>query len=88
MPPRTGGPLEFLVTLEKLIEWLEDRAQVSDKLAVIIDHSKEGSQLGEVLRAWCLFDGFYFSSVGEIPLAEMTHPMYVTDFCINLHLLS
>ena len=53
------GPLEVLVTLEKLNEWLEDRAQVSDKLAVIIDHSKEGSQLGEVLKAWCLFDGFY-----------------------------
>ena len=48
-----------MVTLEKLIEWLEDRAQASDKLAVIIDHSKEGSQLGEVLRAWCFFDGLY-----------------------------
>ena len=48
-----------MVTLEKLIEWLEDRAQVSDKLAVIIDHSKESSQLGEVLRAWCLLDGLY-----------------------------
>ena len=47
------------VTLEKLIEWLEDRAQVSDKLAVIINHSTEGSQLSEVLRVWCLFDGFY-----------------------------
>ena len=46
-----------MVTLEKLIEWLEDRAQVSDKLAVIIDHSKEGSQLGGVLRV----DGFYLS---------------------------
>ena len=58
MPPRTWGALEFLVTLEKLIEWLEDKAQVSDKLAVIIYHSKEGSQLVEVLRVWCLFDGF------------------------------
>ena len=60
MPPRTWGALEFLVTLEKLIECLEDKAQVSDKLAVIIYHSMEGSQLVEVLRAWCLFDGFYF----------------------------
>ena len=59
MPPRTWGALEFLVTLEKLIEWLEDRAQVSDKLAVIIDHSKESSHLSAVLRAWCLFDSFY-----------------------------
>ena len=48
-----------MVTLEKLNEWLEDRTQASDKLAMIIDHSKESSQLGEVLRAWCLFDGFY-----------------------------
>ena len=48
-----------MVTLEKLIECLEDKAQVSDKLAVIIYYSKEGSQ-GLVLRAWCLFDGFYF----------------------------
>ena len=54
-----GEPLEFLVTLEKLIERLEDIAQVLDKLAVIIDHSKEGSELGEVLRAWCLFDCIY-----------------------------
>ena len=36
-----------MVTLEKLIECLEDEAQVSDKLAVIIYHSKEGSQLVE-----------------------------------------
>ena len=55
MPPRTWGALK----LEKLIECLEDKAEVSDKLAVIIYHSKEGSQ-GLVLRAWCLFDGFYF----------------------------
>ena len=48
-----------MVTFEKLIECLEDKAQVSDKLAVIIYNSKEGSQ-GLVLRAWCLFDGFYF----------------------------
>ena len=48
-----------MVTLEKLIEWLEDRVQVSDKLAAIIDHSKESSHLAEVLRAWCLFDGLY-----------------------------
>ena len=47
-----------MVTLEKLIECLEDKALVWDKLAVIIYHSKEGSQLVEVLRAWCLFDGF------------------------------
>ena len=40
MPPRTWGALK----LEKLIECLEDKAQVSDKLAVIIYHSKEGSQ--------------------------------------------
>ena len=47
MPPRTWGALEFLVILEKLIECLEDKAQVLIKLAVIIYHSKEGSQLVE-----------------------------------------
>ena len=62
-----------MVTLEKLIECLEDKAQVSDKLAVIIYHSKEGSQLVEVLRAWCLFDGFYFF---------LCRRNSVTDFCM------
>ena len=63
-----------MVTLEKLIEWLEDRVQVSDKLAAIIDHSKESSRLGEVRfsgRGACLMAST-FSSVGEILLAEMT----------------
>ena len=77
-----------MVTLEKLNELLEDRTQASDKLAMIIDHSKESSQLGKVFRAWCLFMASTFSSVGEIQLAEMTLPMYVADFYMNLHLLS
>ena len=37
--------------MEKLIEWLEDRAQVSDKLAMIVDHSMKTSHQGVVLRA-------------------------------------
>ena len=45
--------------MEKLIEWLEDRARVSDKLAMIVDHSMKNSHQGVVLRAWYLFDGFY-----------------------------
>ena len=36
-----------MVTLEKLIECLEDKAEVLNKLAVIIYRSKEGSQLVE-----------------------------------------
>ena len=49
MPLRTGDSTYIL----------GDRTQASDKLAMIINHSKESSQLGEVFRAWCLFDGLY-----------------------------
>ena len=79
---------ELLAIMEKLIEWLEDRAQVSDKLAMMVDHSMETLiWVGFSGRDACLMASTFFS-IGEIPLAERTQPMYVTDFCMNLHLLS
>ena len=38
---------------------MEDRAQVSDKLAMVVDYSKESPKLGKRLKAWCSLDGFY-----------------------------
>ena len=50
---------EFLIFLKKLVEWLEDGTQVKDEFAMVVDHSKEGSQLCGISWAWYLLDGFY-----------------------------
>ena len=75
-----------MVTEEKLSEWLEDKAQVSDKPSQLTSRRKALSWVRFLERGACLMAST-FSSVGEIPLAEITQPMYVTNLSMNWHLL-
>lgn len=85
-----GNPLIFQIIsfVNLLLLLLEDGTQVTDEFAMVVDHSRKA--LNCVVfpgRGVCLMASI-LSSVGEIPSAEMIHPMKVTDFRINLHLLS